>query len=487
MTARAERKRQAGGAGFPWRALDGPMDPAERAALVRSLRGLLAWQRTLARWPKVTGAPDATPFVSLYRRGELRGCCGSGEGESGERLVRAFLQALGDARHGGARPGDRGDLVAQVSYARKATRVGSVEEAYARIESGTHGVALVREGASAILIPNVARDGGLAARKLIETLARKAGIPVEALDEGALFLFEAEEIVARPEAFDDRTSARASVSLAATWLSRLVREDGYVHSGVDPRARAVTEVGLMHHGRAAVVVRALAEVGRGHAADVARAREWLVSEVRRALRGESVPGWPAERERAAGTIALACMAGAPLERELAGFVGGDPLEGSPWHAAQVVAALGPRAPEPLWRTCLFGLESKPWAPWTAIAAHARGDRATLDRAARVLEASIRVSGPHEGGAGQTEVPEIALTAITIEALAPLVSASARTRAAVARARRFLERWQFRPGRVPAALDPAFAEGAFPLSPIASFARGDVTAHAVLALRASSEG
>jgi hypothetical protein len=83
------------------------------------------------------------------------------------------------------------------------------------------------------------------------------------------------------------------------------------------------------------------------------------------------------------------------------------------------------------------------------------------------------------------VVEVALTAITIEALAPLVVVSARTRAAVARACRFLERWQFRPGCVPAALDPAYAEGAFPLSPIASFSRGDVTAHAALALHRAS--
>jgi hypothetical protein len=90
-------------------------------------------------------------------------------------------------------------------------------------------------------------------------------------------------------------------------------------------------------------------------------------------------------------------------------------------------------------------------------------------------------------AGRTEVPEIALTAITVEALAPLLATSAQTRAAVARARRFLERWQLRPGRVPAALDPTFAEGAFPLSPVVPFGRGDATAHALLALREPQAG
>jgi len=485
MTARAERRPHVSGAVFPWRTLDAPIAPRRRAVLARSLRGLLAWQRTLARWPKIGWAPDATPFVSLYRGGELRGCMGSDEGEGAARLARAFVHALGDARFGGVRREDRAELVAQVTYARNVARAASAEEACQRIEPGTHGVALVRDGAiPVILVPSVARDGSLAARGLLSALAHKAGAPIERLDEGALFLFEADEIVARPQASDDAASERSSVSLAAEWLSRLVRDDGYVHFGVDPRARTVATVGLMHHGRAAVVVRALAEAGRSHAADVERARLWLAADVRRALRGEPVPGWPAERDRVAGTIALACLAGVPLQCELAGFVGEDPFERSPWHAAQVVAALGKRAPEALWQTCLLALDAEPWAPWTAIAAHARGDHATLVRATKALESSIRATGPHEGGTGRTEVPEIALTAITIEALAPLVSTSARVRTAVARARRFLERRQLRPGRVPAALDPAFAEGAFPLSPVAPFARGDVTAHALLALRAS---
>ena len=481
MSARVEQRRVS----FAWSALGAPLGRAERDGVRRSLRALLEWQRTLARWPRISPAPEATPFVSLHRRGKLQGCVGSDEGGGSERLARAFLHALADPRFGGTHGEGRRELAAQVSYVRDVARAASVGDACERIEAGTHGVALVRDGrAPAILIPSVAREGGLAARALLATLAQKANASLEQLDEGEIFLFEADEIAAHPDAREDRPSSRPSVALAAEWLSRLVRADGYVHFGVDPRARSVAEVGLMHHGRAAVVVRALAEAGRTHAADVERARRWLATDVQRALRGESVPGWPDERDRVCGTIALACLAGVPLEPELAGFLGDDPLEKSPWHAAQVVAALGPAAPAALWRTCVVALDREPWAPWTALAAHARGDRTTLVRAARELERSIRATGPHEGGVGRTDVPEIALTAISVEALAPLLPASPSTRAAVARARRFLERWQYRPGRVSAALDPAFAEGSFPLSPIAPFSRGDVTAHALLALRAS---
>jgi hypothetical protein len=78
------------------------------------------------------------------------------------------------------------------------------------------------------------------------------------------------------------------------------------------------------------------------------------------------------------------------------------------------------------------------------------------------------------------VPEVALTALVVEALEGLPDAAAR--AVVRRARSFLSTWQLLPGSVPAALEPSLAAGAFPLSPIAvDVLRCDVTAHAVLAL------
>jgi hypothetical protein len=51
----------------------------------------------------------------------------------------------------------------------------------------------------------------------------------------------------------------------------------------------------------------------------------------------------------------------------------------------------------------------------------------------------------------------------------------------ARTRRFPRTWQSAPGRIPASLDPDWALGAFPLSPIHHALRTDVTAHALLAL------
>jgi hypothetical protein len=122
------------------------------------------------------------------------------------------------------------------------------------------------------------------------------------------------------------------------------------------------------------------------------------------------------------------------------------------------------------------LDVRAWAPWTAIAARARGDAAVLARCAPALVASIRDRAPHAGGCSARPVPETALTAVTVEALAPLAAA----RASVRRARAFLRAWQI-PDEPAAPLLPEIAAGAFPASPVVELLRVDITAHAMLAL------
>ncbi len=148
--------------------------------------------------------------------------------------------------------------------------------------------------------------------------------------------------------------------------------------------------------------------------------------------------------------------------------------------AQVVAALAGDAPRALWEACVHDLDARPFAPWTALAAAARSDAKTLRRCAPALVDSIRRRAPFAGGCGATPIPEIALTALVTEALTQVPGHAAQTAGAEARA--FLRRWQYTARTTPAALDPALAVGAFPASPTMPLLRGDITAHAVLALR-----
>ena len=192
----------------------------------------------------------------------------------------------------------------------------------------------------------------------------------------------------------------------------------------------------MHHGRVASVVQALAACGK-HTAAVLRARRRLEHDIRAALNGSPVQGWPADPELVAGTLGLAILAGVPLMTDLVQFVETRHAPRSAWHAAQVVAALGPRAPDALWATCVADLDRHPFAPWTLIAADARGDRAVRARAARAVASALRTHAPHRGGASMTHVPETALTGLAVEALARRTGPWAR--AAVGRGREFLAR------------------------------------------------
>jgi hypothetical protein len=443
-----------------------------------SVRGLVRWQRDLRTWTPCRRAPDAAPFVALYAGGRLCGCFGSDEGPPGERLMRAFLRALSDPRFSPIAPADRRGLVASVSYVRDA-RSCSRGELLSWVEPGTHGIGLLRppeDGGPVILLPSVAREGGLAAAELLASLLRKAG--VKDSGEGLqFFLFETDTVVCRPR---PSPASRSACDAAAAWLARLVAPDGRVSFAVDARTGRHSPVGAMHHGRAAVVLQALAQHG-GQQRRVARGRAWLEREARGSLAGEPAPGWPREPPQVAGTLALAVLGGARLRAELRAAVADPaPVLGAPWHAAQVVTALGAEAPEAIWRACVRDLEAHPWSPWTVLAARARGDAAVLEQAERALVDSVRAKEPYVGGVTPNPsrpVPETALTAVTAEALAPSTDRAAK--AALARARAFLLRWQFT-AEGPAMIHPSTI-GAFPASPIAPLLRGDITAHALVAL------
>ena len=423
-------------------------------------------------------APDATPFVALYADGHLRGCYGSNEGAPHERLARAFLRALDDGRFGGVRSDERDRVVAQVSYVRRARLVNPATAAD-ELELGVHGVAVVPGNRPpALLLPHVARDERVGPVEILRRLSRKAGLGDDGLGEHAIYLLETEDVVVRT---GSRAPTKDGLDAARGWLASLVGPDGRVTFAVDPRARTRTAVGVMHHGRASVVAHALASVGANASqrSISERARARLLADARAALAGTPIEGWPEDAAQVAGTLALMIRGGIPLRRDLVTFLAANDVARSPWHSAQVVAALGVDAPEALWRACVADLDAHPWAPWTLLAADARGDLRMRERAARALVAGLRTDPPHRGAGTITAIPEVALTALAVEALSR--HPAPWSRAAQSRARSFVARMQLVGDRVYGALDPSLAWGAFPASPVADWLRGDVTAHAVLAL------
>ena len=463
---------------FPLQALTRPLSDDQREGVRRALRGLLEWQRDLALWPALGSLPDATPIVSLYAGGTMRGCAGLSEGAPAERVARSFVQALGDARFGGIDQAARDTLAAQVSYAVDFRKL-DVAAAVQQIEVGTDGLALLHSSSHpALLLPDVARDHGLAPSAFLAALEKKAGVPRSSWHKDGLFAFQTERVVARlgaePETPVDPLAA------AATWLASMVDETEGIGFGIDPRRGRREALGPMLHGRAAVMVRALLAHG-GARGKAVIAKRWLAAQIDQALAGKAVPGWPEERPMVLGTLALASLAGLDVHEPLLAMSREPEAQAAPWYAAQAAAALGRQTPQALWRVCARHLEIDGWAPWTAVAAAARGDSHVLERALRLLERAVRAPGPHSGGVGP-EVPELARTAATVEALALVPTGSARQ--AIARAVAFLLRHQLSADRYPAAGSAEWAAGAFPLSPIRDFLQIDVTGHALLALVAA---
>jgi hypothetical protein len=464
---------------FPPRALPAPLVPEQRAELWTALRGLLGWQLDLARWPALPRLPDATPIVSLYLDGRLVGCSGTSEGEPGARLARAFVQTLGDQRFGGLPEDARGRVVAQVSYPRAPRRV-SPAAASAEIEVGTHGLLLVAPSVTASLLPDVAREHGLDTDGLLSALAEKAGLSREAWPEDGLFVFETERVVARLGTKEPEVPLGDPVAAAASWLGARVGENG-VEFGLDAATGQGVERPPMLHGRVAILVRALFAQRSARGAAV-RAKRWLEGELARGLAGDRRVALPDSLPVLAGTLALASLAGVDCDAKLEELARAPELASAPWYAAEVVTALGRRAPAELFDACLEHLTLEPFAPWTLAAAHARRDEAAVTRAAAGLVRSVRSERPHQGGVGPN-VPEIARTAATVEALAP-VAVSAEAREAVELARAFLRRHQLSGADYAMTPEPAWVTGAFPISPIAHFLQIDVTAHALLALASS---
>lgn len=467
----------------PLAALARPLSPKARAALERALRRLLAWQVELSAWPRIITAPPATPIVSVYTEGVLRGCAGSSEGAPGERLARAFLHAESDLRFGGIAPGLRAHLVAQVAYP-LALRQIPLAHAERHIAPGAHGLALADSSARpALLLPDVAREHELDAAGFLSALEHKAGVK-RANWQGALFTFETDAVTARLDDKQGRAARPRPLEAAVRWLAERVGPEGRVTFGLEPRTGEQSREGAMLHGRSAVALQALATHAAGRAA-ATRVRRWLERELAAALAGKAVDGWPREVPLVAGTLALAVLAGVDVREPLALLARHPELPGMPWHAAQVVCALGKEAPEPLYRACVEAAAREPLAPWTVMAARARGDRPAFLRTARALATHVKDEGPHAGGVAMRALPEVALTAAVVEALSganerPLVAARER-------ALRFIGRLQHLSYIPPDVCDPALALGAFPLTPVHAYLRTDVTAHAALALALGRSG
>ena len=117
-------------------------------------------------------------FVTLQRRGQLRGCIG--EINPKEPLVTVITRcaraaALEDPRFRPVRPDELAELNIEISVLSR-PRVSKAEE----IEPGKHGLIVSRGYRRGVLLPQVAMERGWGAERFLEEVCLKAGLGREA-------------------------------------------------------------------------------------------------------------------------------------------------------------------------------------------------------------------------------------------------------------------------------------------------------------------
>jgi AmmeMemoRadiSam system protein A len=131
-------------------------------------------------------------FVTIFCRGELRGCLGRVSSDTSlPTLVSHLAQEVADSdpRFDPVRPGELDEISLEISVLTPEREVHSVSE----IEVGKHGL-IVEDGSHrGLLLPQVPGEHGWDRDAFVEHTCLKAGLPADAWRRGArLFVFEAQ-------------------------------------------------------------------------------------------------------------------------------------------------------------------------------------------------------------------------------------------------------------------------------------------------------
>ena len=118
----------------------------------------------------------AGAFVSIFRRGELRGCLGRLTPDLAlpELVVRlAQTVADSDPRFDPVRPDELPELAVEISVLTPECEIASVDE----IDVGRHGLIITRGARRGLLLPQVATERGWDRDTFLDHTCLKAGLP----------------------------------------------------------------------------------------------------------------------------------------------------------------------------------------------------------------------------------------------------------------------------------------------------------------------
>lgn len=133
-------------------------------------------------------------FVTLRKRGQLRGCVGTLRTEKPlhEELVKMTAAAASeDFRFKPLTPEELKDITIEISVVSPLERIHSPSE----IEVGRHGVYIKWRDQSGAFLPEVGQEMGWTAEELVRScFQEKAQLPLEAWTEAELYRFTTEKI-----------------------------------------------------------------------------------------------------------------------------------------------------------------------------------------------------------------------------------------------------------------------------------------------------
>ena len=176
----------------PAAAAEGTIGPADRKYLLRLARETISRFLTIKMVPlprlstPVLREPRGV-FVTLKKRGNLRGCIGRmvPDRPLAELVGAMALQsAFEDPRFSPVTPRDLPDLEIEISVLTPMKPVAGPND----IVVGRDGVLLRKGGRSAVFLPQVAPEQGWGRDEMLDNLSQKAGLPSGGWRDGASFL-----------------------------------------------------------------------------------------------------------------------------------------------------------------------------------------------------------------------------------------------------------------------------------------------------------
>jgi AmmeMemoRadiSam system protein B/AmmeMemoRadiSam system protein A len=133
-------------------------------------------------------------FVTLEEAGELRGCIGHVVAQEPLYVTvqqAAVSAATQDPRFPPLTAEELGEITIEISVLSPLRRITDVQD----IEIGTHGLVIVAEGRSGLLLPQVATQEGWSRDEFLNAVCQKAGLPEDAWRTGGAALYSFTAIV----------------------------------------------------------------------------------------------------------------------------------------------------------------------------------------------------------------------------------------------------------------------------------------------------